>query len=49
MLQLQLCKTSVVHALEKHSMVARIHFYNWFLQCVYDTQFVFFCDETWFS
>jgi len=49
MLQLQLCKTSVVHALKEHSLFARIHFCNWFLQCVYDAQFMFFCDETWFS
>ena len=52
-LQLQLCKTSVVQALKEHYLVARIRFCTWFLQCVYDgkvdAQFMFFCDETWFS
>jgi hypothetical protein len=53
LLQLLLCKATVVHALKEHDPVARIHFCNWFLQSVHDgevdPQLAFFFDEAWFS
>jgi hypothetical protein len=53
LLKLRPYKTKVVYALKEHDPVARIHFYNWFLQSVHDgevdPQLVFFSDEAWFS
>jgi hypothetical protein len=45
-------KTMVVHALKKHDLVARIHFYNWFLWYRHDLerdQQLVFSYEAWFS
>jgi hypothetical protein len=36
LLKLRPYNTTVVHALKEHDPVARIHFYNWFLQSVHD-------------
>jgi hypothetical protein len=53
LLQLRPCKTPVVDALKEHNPVSRIHFYNWFLQSLYDgevdPQLVVFSSGTWFS
>jgi hypothetical protein len=43
---------TVVHALNEHDLVAKIHFCSWLLQPAHNDevypQLVFFCDEGWF-
>jgi hypothetical protein len=43
----------IVHALKEYGLVAKIHFYSWFLRSAHNgeayPQLVFFCDEGWFS
>ena len=51
LLQLELCKTTLVHALKEHGSVGRIQFFDLLLQSVHDeeveTAVTFFTDEVW--